>query len=103
MDARGILAFMIRNGMSSIEKTAVTNALFLRSFEDWVTASISCEAKGETTGQRITTMKESYERAIKSNINYHNLMAKTEAEGGNEDSAELHEAMAKAYSSFIMN
>ena len=86
-----------------IEATAAANALYLRSFEDWVSASIKCEAKGLSEQERIDSIKTSYERAIKSNIAYHEIMAKTEDEMGRKDSAALHSAMAKAYSAFILN
>jgi len=86
-----------------IEATAAANALYLRSFEDWVSAGIRCESKGLSEKDRIKSMKESYERGIKSNIAYHELMAKTETEMGKKDAAALHSAMAKAYSAFIQN
>jgi hypothetical protein len=86
-----------------IELTATANALYLRSLEDWLSASIKCEAKGLTEKERLKNIKESYERAIKSNIEYHELMAKTESELGENGSSGLHSAMAKAYSSFILS
>ena len=90
-------------GETCIEATAAANALYLRSFEDWVSASIRCEAKGLTEQERIARLKNSYKRAIKSNVAYHELMAKTESETGNKDSASLHSAMVKAYSVFMLD
>jgi hypothetical protein len=84
-----------------IEVTATANSLYLRSFEDWISASIKCKEKGLTEQRRIAQIKESFERGIKSNIEYHDMMAKTENESGNKDSAALHTAMSKAYSAFI--
>jgi hypothetical protein len=93
----------LQTGETCIEIAAIANALYLRSFEDWVSASIKCEAKGLSEQERIDSIKTSYERAIKSNIAYHEIMAKTEDEMGRKDSAALHSAMAKAYSAFILN
>lgn len=95
--------FDLPAGEKCFEVTAAANALYMRSFEDWVSASIECEEKGLTEQDRISKIKESYERGIKSNIAYHELMAKTENEMGQKDSAALHSAMAKAYSAFILN
>ena len=90
-------------GETCIEAIAAANSLYLRSFEDWVSASIRCESKGLTEQDRIARLKNSYRRAIKSNIAYHELVAKTESDMGNKDSAALHSAMAKAYPVFMLD
>jgi hypothetical protein len=92
----------LQSGDTCIEVAATANALYLRSFEDLVSASIRCEEKGLTENDRIANIRVSYKRCIGSNIEYHELMANTENELGNKDSAALHAAMAKAYSAFIL-
>jgi hypothetical protein len=92
---------MSDNGTSCIEIAGTANALFLRSFEEWLLASIKCNEHGKTPEQRVENIKSSYERAIKGNVEYHNMMHEVEKTNGNNESAALHWAMAQAYSSLI--
>jgi hypothetical protein len=86
---------------SCMEITARANALFLSSFEKWVEASITCNEHGGTPKERIERIQTSYTNAIKSNVEYHTLMGRTEEDNGDKDSAALHRAMAQAYAAML--
>jgi hypothetical protein len=88
----------IKEAGACIEVTAAANALFLHSFEQWIAASLACSEKGKTVEERAAKIKESYEKAINANIQYHKEMA---ALSKDRDSRDLHDAIAKAYSALI--
>ena len=77
--------------------------LFLKSFENWVSASIKCSEHGISPEQRVKRIRSSYVSANKGNVEYHTDMAKAEEEkGGDKDSAALHRAMADAYRALVL-
>ena len=83
---------------ASIEVTATANALFLHSFEQWITASLACSEKGKTLEERAAKIRESYEKAINANIQYHAEMA---ALSRDSDSRAMHDAIAKSYRALL--
>jgi hypothetical protein len=84
---------------SCIEVTAAANSLFLNSFEQWVAASVTCSQKGDSIEERASSIKKSYEGAIKANIEYHTEMSRLS--GDDKDSGAMHLAMAQAYRALI--
>jgi hypothetical protein len=88
----------MKDGSSCIEVTAAANSLFLKSFEQWIAASVTCSQKGTSIQERTKNIRESYEKAINANIQYHTEMAKM---SNDKDSSALHVAMAQAYSALI--
>jgi hypothetical protein len=85
------------------QSAAEANALFLKNFENWVTASIKCSEHGNSPEQRVKNIRSSYVSAIKGNIEYHTLIAKAEeVKGGDKDNAALHRAMADAYHALVL-
>jgi hypothetical protein len=87
-----------KEGDTCIEVTAAANSLFLNSFEKWIAASVKCSQKGASIQERAASIRESYEKAINANIQYHTEMAKLSTD---RDSSAMHLAMAKAYSVLI--
>lgn len=88
----------IKDGNSCIEVTAAANSLFLNSFEQWIAASVTCSQKGTSLQERTKNIRESYEKAINANIQYHTEMARLSSD---KDSIALHVAMAEAYSALV--
>lgn len=91
-------------GHSCVEIAATANSLFLNNFEKWVAASIVCSEKGLDAGQRIKNIRDSYQNAIKGNIEYHSNMIDVEKSyGNNNDAAAIHHAMAQAYRALVLD
>ena len=87
-----------KNSDTCIEVTASANALFLNSFEQWVAASVTCSEKGASVKERAIKIRESYEKAINANIQYHTQMAQMTDD---RDTIALHTAMAEGYRALI--
>jgi hypothetical protein len=91
----------IRDGNSCVEVAPFANSLFLRSFEEWVSASMACSEKGSSVKERAARIKLNFEKAIKGNIQYHTEMSQAYVDAGDKDSAAMHLAMAQAYGALI--
>lgn len=91
----------IRDGNSCVEVAAVANSLFLRSFEEWISASMACSEKGSSVQERAAMIKLNFEKAIKGNIQYHTEMSQAYSDASDRDSAGMHLAMAQAYRALI--
>ena len=90
----------MKDGATCIEVTAAANSLFLNSFEQWITASVTCSQNGASVQERTIKIRESYERAIKANVQYHTEMARL---SDDKDSVALHTAMAQAYGALVID
>lgn len=90
-----------KDGNSCVEIAAVANSLFLRSFEQWVSASMACSEKGSSVQERAATIKLNFEKAMKGDVQYHTEMSQAYSDAGDKDSAGMHLAMAQAYDVLI--
>ena len=88
----------MKDGGTCIEVTAAANSLFLNSFEQWIAASVTCSQKGASVQERAIKIRESYEKAIKANVQYHREIARL---SNDEDSIAMHTAMAQAYDALV--
>ena len=91
----------LRKNTIGVEAIAEANVLYLRNLENWVYAFIQRdEGEGD---EKIANLRLSYEKAIRANIEYHELMAKLHDEARNDDLAALHTVIAIAYRTFIQD
>ena len=79
-------------------EVAAANSLFLNSFERWVAASVMCSHKCSSIEERASSIRKSYEMAIKVNIEFHTEMSRL---NDDMDSVAMHLAMAQAYRALI--
>ncbi len=74
-------------------------SFFLRNLEQWIDEKNSQD--GLTYKELIKTIKETFERAIEANIEYHRLMAKSATESDYHKKSYRHKLMAKIYQSLL--
>jgi hypothetical protein len=87
-----------------METAAAANAGFLGNLERWIDSTIECDLEvNRSPEQLVEKVKESIMRAMQSNIEYHNILAKVyEAdEDGKSPTYLRHKLMIQIYESLL--
>ena len=87
-----------------MEAAASANASFLGNLERWIDALIECNLEVKRSPEHLVEkVKESVMRAMQSNIEYHNILAKIydEDEGGKSPAYLRHKLMIQIYQSLL--
>jgi len=78
---------------------AAKSSLHLNSLERWIDEITSQEELSDN--ELIKTIKESFQRSMRANIEHHKFMMNNAKENGDMIKADRHRRMAEVYQSFL--